>query len=58
MRRENYEKWTKEFMESWKELDWERTLKTLDKEVKYYFVFFQNSAFYTEISSHFSALVR
>ena len=23
-------------MESWKELDWQRTLKTLDKEVKYY----------------------
>ena len=31
-----YDKWTKEFMESWKELDWERTLKTLDKNVKYY----------------------
>ena len=23
-------------MDSWKELDWERTLKTLDKDVKYY----------------------
>ena len=31
-----YDKWTKEFMDSWKELDWERTLKTLDKNVKYY----------------------
>ena len=31
-----YDKWTKEFMESWKELDWERTLKTLDIDVKYY----------------------
>lgn len=31
-----YDAWTKEFMESWKELDWERTLKTLDKNVKYY----------------------
>lgn len=36
MLKENYEKWTKEFMESWKELDWKRTLKTLDKNVKYY----------------------
>lgn len=33
---EKYNSWTKEFMESWKELDWKRTLKTLDKEVKYY----------------------
>lgn len=31
-----YDAWVKEFMESWKELDWERTLKTLDKNVKYY----------------------
>ena len=31
-----YDVWTKEFMESWKELDWERTLKTLDKNLKYY----------------------
>lgn len=31
-----YDAWTKEFMESWKELDWERTLKTLDIDVKYY----------------------
>jgi len=33
---EKYNNWTKEFMESWKELDWKRTLKILDKEVKYY----------------------
>ena len=33
---DRYDKWTKEFMDSWKELDWERTLKTLDKDVKYY----------------------
>ena len=33
---EKYNSWTKEFMESWKELDWQRTLKTLDEEVKYY----------------------
>ena len=33
---EKYDKWTKEFMESWKNLDWERTLKTLDKKVEYY----------------------
>lgn len=31
-----YENWIKEFMESWKELDYERTLKTLDENVKYY----------------------
>ncbi len=34
--REKYDKWTQEFMESWKELDWKRTLNTLDKNVKYY----------------------
>lgn len=33
---EKYNNWTKEFMESWKELDWQRTLETLDKDVKYY----------------------
>ena len=33
---EKYNNWTKEFMESWKELDWKRTLKILAKEVKYY----------------------
>ena len=31
-----YNTWTKEFMESWKELDWKRTLKTLDKNIEYY----------------------
>ncbi len=31
-----YENWTKEFMDSWKKLDYERTLKTLDENVKYY----------------------
>ena len=30
-----YNTWTKEFMESWKELDWKRTLKTLDKNIEY-----------------------
>lgn len=34
--KENYEKWTKEFMDSWKELDYERTLETLSKDVLYY----------------------
>ena len=36
MLKEKYENWTKEFMESWKELDWKRTLETLDKNVGYY----------------------
>lgn len=31
-----YDKWTKEFMESWKDLDWKRTLETLSKNVEYY----------------------
>lgn len=31
-----YENWIKEFMECWKELDWKRTLKTLNQNVKYY----------------------
>lgn len=31
-----YENWTKEFMKSWRELDWKRTLETLDKNVEYY----------------------
>lgn len=31
-----YDKWTKDFMESWKDLDWKRTLETLSKDVKYY----------------------
>lgn len=34
--KEIYDVWTKVFMESWKELDWKRTLETLDKDVKYY----------------------
>lgn len=34
--KEKYENWTKEFMDSWKELDWERTLKTLSLDVEYY----------------------
>ncbi len=33
---EKYNDWTKEFMDSWKKLDWERTLNTLDKNVEYY----------------------
>ena len=33
---EKYDSWTKEFMDSWKELDWNRTLNTLDKNVEYY----------------------
>lgn len=36
MKKEIYEKWTKEFMESWKELDWKRTLEILDVNVEYY----------------------
>ncbi len=36
MLKEKYEKWTKEFMDSWKELDWRRTLETLSNDVKYY----------------------
>lgn len=31
-----YDTWTKEFMESWKELDWKRTLNTIAKDCKYY----------------------
>lgn len=34
--KEKYETWTKEFMESWKQLDWKKTLDLLDKNVKYY----------------------
>lgn len=33
---EKYNKWTNDFMESWKNLDWRRTLELLAKEVKYY----------------------
>ena len=36
MLKEKYERWVKEFMESWKKLDWKRTLELLDKNVKYY----------------------
>lgn len=31
-----YENWTKEFMDSWKSLDWKRTLKLFSKNVQYY----------------------
>ena len=34
--KEKYDIWAKEFMESWKQLDWRRTLETLSKDVKYY----------------------
>lgn len=33
---EKYDVWTKEFMESWKELDWKRTLDVIAKDCKYY----------------------
>ena len=33
---EKYDIWIKEFMDSWKDLDWKRTLETLDKNVEYY----------------------
>lgn len=36
MNKEKYNRWIKEFMDSWKALDWERTLKTLDQNVEYY----------------------
>lgn len=36
MLKEKYEKWTLNFMDSWKELDWKRTLELLSKDVKYY----------------------
>ena len=36
MLKQKYENWTKEFMESWKNLDWKRTLKTLSEDVEYY----------------------
>ncbi len=36
MKKEKYHNWIKEFMDSWKALDWERTLKTLDQNVEYY----------------------
>lgn len=34
--KEKYDKWVKEFMDSWKDLDWKRTLETLDNKVEYY----------------------
>ena len=36
MLKEKYEKWTKDFMDSWKDLDWKRTLELLAKDVAYY----------------------
>ena len=36
MDKEKYNRWIKEFMDSWKALDWERTVKTLDQNVEYY----------------------
>lgn len=36
MLKEKYEKWTNEFMESWKKLDYEKTLSLLSKDVEYY----------------------
>ena len=34
--KEKYLAWATEFMESWKDLDYKRTLKTLDENVLYY----------------------
>ena len=34
--KDKYDNWTKEFMESWKQLDWKRTIETLSKDVEYY----------------------
>ena len=36
MLKNNYDRWMKEFMDSWKNLDWHKTLETLSKDVKYY----------------------
>ena len=36
MLKEKYTNWTKEFMDSWKDLDWKRTLELLSKNVQYY----------------------
>ena len=33
---EKYNNWTNDFMESWKDLDWKRTLGLLAKNVEYY----------------------
>ena len=34
--KEQYDIWTREFMESWKQLDWKKTLEAIDKNVEYY----------------------
>lgn len=34
--KENYVKWVKEFMDSWKDLDWNKTLSLMAKNVEYY----------------------
>lgn len=31
-----YNEWTRDFMESWKNLDWKKTLELLSKDVEYY----------------------
>lgn len=36
MMKNNYDRWMKEFMDSWKNLDWRKTLETISKDVKYY----------------------
>ena len=36
MNKEKYHNWIKEFMDSWKELDYKRVLETLDEKVEYY----------------------
>ncbi len=36
MLKEKYDKWAREFMESWKDLDYKKTLDLLSKDVKYY----------------------
>lgn len=34
--KERYDKWIREFMESWKQLDWRKTLETISKDCEYY----------------------
>lgn len=34
--KEQYDTWTKKFMEAWRELDYQKALETLDKSVEYY----------------------
>lgn len=36
MLKEKYEKWINEFMDSWKKLDYKKTLSIISKDVKYY----------------------